>query len=166
MKRFSMRFAVALMVVVISGSAYAGKNTTVSGMGGQNIEGIGLALDASYDQRLDSLVPGYKIVSVVLSNQSFNLIYMDPDSDGWWVKLVGKSSPIKAKYNLRQQDPKAWATLPDRVKQMIGYPLVLPIGSQQVIDIFVPDDADLTALTEVHFKINSIGKKVEVMVTK
>lgn len=163
-KIFASAFAV--IVLVAFASELHAKRQAIRVNGGTAITSAGIAIDGSYDARLDSLVPGYKVVSVILANQSFNIIYLDPEKDKWFVKLAGRASAIPAVNNLRQQDPKAWAQLPDGAKDIIGYPLALPIGAREVFDIFVPAKYDLENFNELHAYIRSMNTKFEILVTQ
>ncbi|MFA5812404.1 MAG: hypothetical protein WC956_08765, partial [bacterium] len=132
--------------------------------GGMNIGNIGVVIDASYDPRLDTLVPGYKVINVVLVNQSFNIIFMDPEGDKWQIKMVDGGKPINAVHDLRRYDPKAWAVIPERAKRIMGYPLALPVGAREVIDLFVPDSVDVQNFNELDIFLKSINIKLEVLV--
>ncbi|HPW44813.1 MAG TPA: hypothetical protein PKU96_00375 [bacterium] len=163
MKRILMMVAVFILSVTFYSHAFCAKINKVQVNGGVPIQGYGLVIDASYDPRLDNLVPGYKLINVVIANSSFNIIGLDPQRDKWSIKVDGKSSPIKALHNLRGQDPKAWSALPPRVKDVIGYPLLLPIGARDVIDLFVPETLDLEKFTTVEIFLKSMNTKFEVM---
>jgi len=134
--------------------------------GGTTIPGAGIVIDASYDPRLDTLVEGYKVINVALDNRSFNIIYFSPEKDAWSVKLAGRRKPVKAIYNLRNQDPKAWASLPEGARNIVGYPLVLPIGGREVFDIFVPDTFDLQKFNELRVYIKSMNSRFDVLVSQ
>lgn len=162
MKRTS---CVLLMIVmlVVSMPAHAKKARVIRAPGGTNTD-IGLVLDASYDSRLDNLVPGYKIIDVALVNQSFNIVLLHPEKDRWEIKLGGdEGKTIPAIYNLRGKLPQAYNTLPERIKPLLSYPLALPIGAREVIDIFVPDSVDVTNFTELHVYLHSVDTKLEIL---
>jgi len=162
MKRILLA-VVFILSVTFSSQSFCAKMNKVQVNGGVPVPGYGLVIDASYDPRLDNLVPGYKLINVVIANSSFNIISLDPQKDKWSIKVDGKSSSIKALHNLRSQDPKAWSALPPRAKDVVGYPLMLPIGARDVIDLFVPDNLDLEKFTTVEIFLKSMNTKFEVM---
>lgn len=161
------RVLIVLVVAMLAAAAVpaeAKKRGVVRVAGGTNIGGVGLAIDASYDPRLDTFLPGYKIVNVVLINQSFDIVGLNPEKDVWGVRLEGAQKPIRAIHDLRGQDPKAWSSLPERARGKVAYPLVLPIGAHEVIDLFVPAEHDLDLFTELAVDIKSLASKIEVLV--
>lgn len=157
-------FTAAIILILLPGVSSARKKEVIRSQGGVNIAQKGLVIDASYDPRLDALVGGYKIINAAVANQSFDIIGFDPENDKWWIKLAGSGKEIPVVHNLRTQDPKAWAQLPEKVKGMMSYPLVLPIGGQEVIDLFVPTSVDVEKFTELDVYFNSMDMKFEIVV--
>ena len=133
--------------------------------GGANIPSVGLAIDASYDPRLDDLVPGYKIINVALFNQSLNIITLDPSMDKWWVKFADGRKK-KAIFDLRSQAPEVWAKLPEKAKELVAYPLFLPVGGRQVIDLFVADTVNVAQFNGVIIKLRSVPMKIDIMASQ
>jgi hypothetical protein len=165
MKKVILACAVVILAACLSVDAAAKKNV-FRGPGGATLSPLGISIDGSYDARLDALLPGYKVVNVVLENRSFDIIYLDPERDKWWVKVSDKKAPVVAIYNLRKQDTDAWSKLPDKAKNLIGYPLVLPVGAKEVFDLFVPTATDLSQFTELRAYLKSVDATLEVMVTQ
>ncbi len=142
---------------MFSDNAFARKKVKkIEGANGVMLSPTGLTFDASYDPRLDTLVPGYKVINVALFNKSFNIISLDPKKDKWEVKLVSQRKPVRGFYNLRRQDPKAWNHLPDKLHLLITYPLALAIGAEQVVNIFIPSEMDLSEFSELHIYLHSL----------
>ena len=162
MRRGIFLMVTALAIVSVSAGAHA-KSQVLRAQGGTNIVQIGLSIDASYDQRFDGFVPGYKVINVALVNQSFNIVYLNPEKDRWTVKLAGKTKPVTAVHDLRRSAPKAWAELPEKAKDLLSYPLIIPVGARQVIDIFLPDTVDVTAFNEVDIYIKSVDTTLEIL---
>jgi len=162
MKRSIFIAAAVAAILAYSVAAHA-KKQVIRAQGGTNIVQIGLSIDASYDQRFDNFVPGYKVINVALVNQSFNIVYLDPDKDRWTVKLAGKTKPVTAVHDLRRYDPKAWKELPEKAKDLLSYPLIIPVGARQVIDIFLPDTVDATAFNEVDIYVKSLDTTLEIL---
>lgn len=140
------------------------KKQTIRVPGGANIDRLGLAIEASYDNRLDTFVPGYKVINVALVNTALNIISLSPEDDEWSIKLANSARSFKALHDLRSQDPKAWSSIPKKAQELIGYPLVLPVGAQEVIDLFVKDTIDVEKFNEVDVFLKSINAKIEVLV--
>jgi hypothetical protein len=146
-----------------SGPRRSKKRDVVRVQAGTSIPKYALGVDVSYDPRFDRLVPGYKTLQVALVNNSFNIIAMDPKKDKWTVH----TSEGKRKYNaigdLRLKDPRTWKKLPPAVQQKISYPLLLPIGARQVIDLFVADDAPMETFTQLDVKAKGLPAEIQIM---
>lgn len=162
MKKILIVFS-ALSIVLVGSTAIAKKIQKIRAEGGVPVPQLGVVIDASYDPRLDTLVPGYKVINVALFNQSLNIVYLNPEKDLWKIKLDGNKRSYPAMHDLRQQAPQTWAALPERVKTAIAYPLVLAVGAQQIIDIFVPEDLDLTKFTELSVFFKNANTQVDVI---
>ena len=52
---------------------------------GLNIKDWGIAIDAIYDARLDDLIPGYRIINIVLTNRSAEDINLSTNKDKWYI---------------------------------------------------------------------------------
>jgi len=159
------RILIAVLVcafAIAGSSADAKKNRVVKAIGGTPIPGLSLIIDASYDPKLDTFAPGYKMLNVAIMNNSFDIIEMDPKKDEWWIKTKDKRKKYRVIGNLRGEDPVAWNLLPDRARNMITYPLLLPIGARQVIDLFVPENVPVEEFQELVVRINSLGTTFEI----
>lgn len=153
-----------LIFILAPNLSDARKKNVIRAPGGINIPQPGLLIDASYDPRLDSFLPGYKIINAVVANQSFDIVGFDPERDKWSIKLAGEKREIPVISDLRGADPKAWAQLPEKVKAMISYPLALPIGGSEVIDLFVPASVDVEKFNELIIYLRSLDTKFEILV--
>ena len=118
------------------------KKSKVAGQAGQMIPEFGLTFGARYNPELDQLVPGYKIITVAMTNNSVNQLTMDPAKDRWWIRLL-HGRKVKAIGNLRLKDPKKWFQLPEKKRQLMEPPLYIPIGYTQTFDLFVSDKINL-----------------------
>ena len=149
-----------VFLLAVSPGAFAKRGSksksVIRAAGGTSIEGFGFSIDASHDVGLDRLVPGYRIVNVAVVNSSFSILILNPEEDRWYVRTDGKKK-IPAQVDLRHIDPKAWAEVPERARQLMAYPLVIPIGAQLAIDLFVPNDVKLEYLTEVGMQLASFN---------
>jgi hypothetical protein len=165
MRRFTTSLLVAVTVVALANCAGtgAGKKRTLRVPGGTNIAPVGLVIDASYDDRFDDFVPGYKVINVAVINQSFDIVYLDPERDVWKLKFAGHGKSLRAIHDLRRADPVAWSAMPQKAKDIMGYPLFIPVGARQVIDIFVPDTVDAAKFTELDVYLKSLNTTLEVI---
>ena len=166
-----MKKLLALMVMMLMlgtlclHSAHAKKKQVLRVPGGTSVPKLGMAIDASYDPRFDNFVPGYKILQVAIVNNSFNMIPMDPKKDKWSVVTLEGKKVYPAIVDLRLDNPRAWNALPEKTRNIIAYPLILPIGARQVFDLFVPAGAPLETFRQVNIDINSMDVALEIIPT-
>lgn len=163
MKRSVGTIGLIVTVLLFSVPTQARKKEILRVPGGAVIPKYGIAVDASYDPRFDNFVPGYKMLQVALVNNSFRIIPLDPQKDKWTVHTTEGKKKYHAIANLRQKDPRAFNSLPERVRTLVSYPLVLPIGARQVIDLFVSDEAPMETFRQVDIEIRSMNVKFEVI---
>lgn len=169
--KFLFSLIIPLFFLTHCGLLASTRNEAVQSELGLNIPKWGIAVDAMYDPRLDGLVPGYKILNVVLSNRTQKSIYLDLKKDRWVMRdNIGK--PSKAINHLRVINPKLWGTLPEGLKDKLEYPQLVRVGNSARIDLFFPNTVELKNFRMIswkstHFKqefqiINTIEKKLEV----
>lgn len=162
--------AIALILLCTLTSCASSKNSrkgekgVVRTQGGAYIELYGFSLDPSYDPRLDSLIPGYRVINVAFVNQSLNIIMLSPGKDRWFAMTGTKGKKHQAIIDLRREDPAAWSKVPEEARQLLSYPLVVPIGARLVLDLFVPAKVPLEELTEVVVKFESLPTTMRVSV--
>lgn len=159
-------FVFTLSFLLASPASARRKSKVMTVDAGVPLERYGFAVDASYDPRLDNLVPGYRVINVAVVNNSFNIIRLDSTKDEWYVKMRGERKKIEALINLRDSDLEAWDKVPEAAKPLLSYPLAIPIGARLVIDIFVPEKTDLSSLSILGMKIAYLGHPVEVRLEK
>ena len=122
----------------------------------------GITLDAKYDNRLDNLIPGYKIVTVAVTNNGVDIMKLNPLKDRWDVTdAYGK--PRRAINSLRISNPQAWSSLPEKVKSLIEYPVGVSVGYTETMDLFFPNSLDLTAFRSISFYNGTNDKKYDVV---
>jgi hypothetical protein len=115
-----------------------------------NLPNWGVTIDATYDRKLDGIVPGYRILTVALTNRSVDMIKLDPVNDQWFIEDAwGRKQ--KAIVSLRVRDPRAWTELPPRVKDLVEYPAGVQMGYTQTFDIFFPESIDLDRFRSISF---------------
>lgn len=115
-----------------------------------NVPNWGITIDATYDKKLDEVVPGYKILTVAITNRSVDMIKLDPNNDQWMVEDAwGRKQ--KAIVSLRIRDPKIWDILPPKVKDLVEYPAGVQMGYSQTFDLFFPQNVDLEGFRSIAF---------------
>lgn len=163
MKKILSIIIAVFVFVLCAHNLHAKRKDTMQIVGGASIPKYGLAIDASYDSRFDNFAKGYKILQVAIINNSFNMIPMNPEKDKWVVH-TRKGGSYKAYTDLGRKDPEAWKELPLKVRDIMAYPLILPIGVRRVIDLFVPEKVPLETLQSVVIDLQSLDTRFEVVV--
>lgn len=153
---------VVCLILAVGGSADARKKRVIKVMGGMPIPGYSLIIDASYDPKLDDFVPGYKMLNVAIMNNSLSIIEMRPQKDQWWIRTKGGKKKYRVIGDLRSEDAAAWNGVSDRARNLISYPLLLPIGARQVVDLFVPEKVPVKDFDRLVVYIDSLGATFEV----
>lgn len=142
----------AMLVLVISESACveSRKDSKTSSSQRLNIPNWGITIDATYDKKLDEVVPGYKILTVAITNRSVDMIKLDPNNDQWTIEDAwGRKQ--KAVVSLRIRDPKVWDILPPKVKDLVEYPAGVQMGYSQTFDLFFPHSVELEGFRAIAF---------------
>jgi len=165
MRRVALSVLIVVALVVSAGCAGArsNKKRTLRVPGGTNIAPVGLVIDASYDTRFDDFVPGYKVINVAVINQSFDIVYLNPERDVWKIKFADGGKAVRAIHDMRTYDPQTWSAMPQKAKSIMSYPLFIPVGARQVIDLFVPDTVDAAQFTELDIYLKSLNTNLQVL---
>lgn len=128
---------------------------------GANIPSLGMALDASYDPATNGIVAGYKIISVAITNNSIDILSVDKDTDEWDViDIMGRKH--RAILDLRREAPSVYIALPERLKMLLSYPLIIQVGETRVIDLLFKDNIDLQSFRAVRFESKLNGKTIQI----
>lgn len=115
-----------------------------------NLPNWGVVIDASYERKLDGVVPGYRIMTIALTNRSVDMMKLDPVNDQWTVEDAwGRKQ--RAVVSLRIRDGRTWAQLPPRVQDLVEYPAGVQMGYTQTFDIFFPEHVDLERFRSISF---------------
>lgn len=129
---------------------------------GLKIPEWGIALDASYDARLDNFIPGYKIVQVVLSNTRPDTIILNPVKDRWAITdSAGKKHT--AHNHVRHFNKKLWNQLKPELKAKLDYPTMVKSGHLATIDLFFSEDVDLFQFREIAWTSIFFAKRFDVL---
>lgn len=122
----------------------------------------GVTLEADYDPRLDNLVPGYKIITVALTNNSFEVIKLNPLKDRWEI-IDAAGRPRKAINSIRVHNPRIFSSLPSQMQTLVDYPVGVNIGYSETIDLFFPQSTDLRNFRTISFYVAEWDKKIDAM---
>ena len=164
----AMKF-VALFLCLLSCAACVGhgvqprekKPAAIMVPSGTQIPTLGLAFDVSYDPSTDGVIPTYRIVNVGITNNSLEVIPLDPYTDRW--RVVDRAGrKHDATVSLRRENPAVWAQLPVGLKKLIQYPLLLPIGTTQSLDILFSDRINLNEFREIIFESTGLGREIRI----
>ncbi len=117
-------------------------NKIVESEAGLNIPEIGIAIDSVYEKRLDNLIPGFKLLLVVVSNKTSKPIYFDPKKDQWGIR--DHLNQLHRGFNHpRSMSKKTWDKLPPGLKQELEYPQIIHDGNTAKIDLLFPISVEL-----------------------
>lgn len=129
---------------------------------GTSVPALSIGFEVAYDPQTDNIVPGYKIITVAITNSSLEYLQTDEMVDQWWVVDRGKNRH-KAVLNLREKNPDAWAKLPPRLRKFVQYPLMVRIGDSTTIDLLFPNTINLNEYREVVFKSSARQKIIHIV---
>ena len=150
MKKYFLLLFVSIFILPSSGCVPQKNKPKAPTQTRVNLPNWGVVIDANYDQKLDGLVPGYKIVTVALTNHSVDVIKLDPTQDQWMIEDAwGKKQRGIA--SLRIKNPKIWTALPPKVRDLVEYPAGVQIGYTQTFDLFFADHIDLHNFRTISF---------------
>ena len=128
---------------------------------GANVPSLGMALDVDYDPKTDRIIPGYKIVSVAITNNSIDVLQMDKETDEWdLIDVRGRKH--SAVLDLRRHAPATYSALPERLKKLTSYPLIIQVSETRVIDLLFKDNLDLQSFRAVRFKSHISGRTIQI----
>lgn len=153
------KYIVGIMLMLsISVTGIAKEKSQLKGQLGLRIPAIGIAVDALYDARLDKITPGYRILNIIMVNDSPQKIFFDPKKDHWKINdALGKSHI--AITSLKTEKKGIWESLKPEIQQNMEYPLAVANGEKAIFSIFFRDDVDLREFRSISF-YSSYLKKV------
>ncbi len=121
--------------------------------GGALIPYFGFSVDASYDNRLDGLVPGYKLLNVAVRNTSPFIVPMSPTKDRW--TLVDHEGRVHRLMNsVKLSKVKIWRGLPSELRRQIEYPENIPVSYEVTFNLMIPEKVIAEEFEEVHYYNN------------
>ncbi|MBU4484585.1 hypothetical protein KKA47_04100 [bacterium] len=161
-KRILISVITALMLVTISQFAHSRGRKYMTVNASASIPKTGMTIDSSYDEKLDNLIPKYKIINAAVKNESMNLIYLDPAIDRWYI-IDRNGKKRKGIINLRKDDPDTWDKLPDRLRNLIGYPLMVPTGGTVNIDLLFSSEINLKTFRALIFESGFFGQRYKII---
>jgi hypothetical protein len=131
-------------------SAAQKKPAKVESVAGRIIPNFSLSIDANYDPRLDNLIPGYKLLPVIVKNMSLRNVIMDAKRDKW-VIVSEKGHKYTAINSLKLKDRVQWREIPERMRALIDYPEIVPINYSSTFDILLPEKAKIDYFREIRY---------------
>jgi hypothetical protein len=142
--------SLAAVSCVPSRSSQPKKSAKVEGYAGRMIPSHSLSIDANYDPRLDHLVAGHKLLSVLIKNMALRNVYMDLKQDRW--VIVGENGHKYAAVNsLKLKDHVLWREIPEKMRSLIDYPEIIPINYSVTFDLMFPSSANLDYFREIRY---------------
>lgn len=132
---------------------------TVTTASGARIPQMGVGFAISYDPATDTVVPGYRILQVGISNKSLNILELNPVGDRWFV-VDRDGRKRQAILTLRDHDPNIWSTLSPKLRALIEYPLLVDIGGEVPVDLFFPVSQPLAEFRQVIFESALLHKTI------
>lgn len=158
---FQMNFANAVYSGKNKSFKRAKKTQVVRSEAGLNIPQWGIALDASYDPRLDDLIPDYKILHIAVTNRRSSNIVFNPSKDKWIVMdNTGKKHIVKN--HVKAISSKLWRKLPKGLRKKLAYPNYVKPGNMVVIDVFLPKSVDLFQFKQIFWKSHHFSKEFSI----
>ncbi|PIR17405.1 MAG: hypothetical protein COV46_04395 [Deltaproteobacteria bacterium CG11_big_fil_rev_8_21_14_0_20_49_13] len=160
-----MRRAVILLVslafIFTASSALARKKSYMKVAGGTSVPSLGLGLDADYSSETDNIIPGFKILSVAIVNNSINIMQLDSRYDEWQlVDIRGKKhDPI---IDLRTVSPDTYLAIPEKLRQELEYPMMIQVGETKIVDLLFKDSVKLDGFRALKFFASSMGAGFEI----
>ncbi len=162
MKKIS-RFGLPLMMLTLLLACSARESGKGAGSSQRlELHKHGIILDARYDPRLDNLIPGYKMITVAVTNNSIDILRLNPLKDKWEITdAMGRKR--KAINSIRIKDPSLFGRLPQKVQQLIDYPVGISVGYSETIDLFFPNNHDLNAFRSIGYYNSELGTDFNMM---
>lgn len=156
-----------LLLVVLGGCGSGGNQKkaaakaaqTLTVASGSRVPALGVAFVVSYDPATDTVVPGYRILQVGVSNKSINIFELNPLNDRWYVIDRGGHKRL-AIVTLRDHDPNVWGGLSPKLRALIEYPLLIDVGGEVPIDLFFPASIALEEFRQVIFESAALQKTI------
>lgn len=125
---------------------------------GLNIPEWGIAIDATFNPQLTNIIPGYHIVTIVLTNRRSEPVMLDARKDKWIiVDNLGKKH--RAFNHVKQFNRDIWSKMPRKLKLLLDYPHVVNPGKSTTIDVFLPKSVDLFNFREIVWESAHFNKE-------
>lgn len=162
-KKISYLVLASVLIAIVS-CAHSNKEKKpgiVKVPAGSNIPSMGLALDASYDSSLDNLVPGYKILTTAITNNSINILQLNPAEDEW-ILVDGRGSTHKAVKNLRTEDNATYVKLSAKLRTLLEYPLIIQVSETKNVDLLFKDSVKIDGFRSVKFVSSTFRQTFEI----
>lgn len=148
--------------LIVSLVASCAKQASVVVLPGQKIPNTNITMELAYDSALDKLIPGYKIITVGVTNQGYNPLTLNPAEDEW-VIIDNHGRPHRATQSLREEDANTWIRLDAELRQKLSSPLIVSGGVAETFDLFVPDTVALDNFQSLVFTSSDLKMRIKVI---
>lgn len=162
MKRFAKQWLLPLIIISLMTGCFWKKEKPPQTSRHLEMNKSGIIMDANYDPRLDNLIPGYKMVTVAVTNNSTDVLRLNPLKDRW-VVVDAYGRKQKAINSIRIKDPKTFGQLPAQVRELIDYPVGIAVGYSETVDLFFPLRMDLNSFRTVSYYSSDRKKTFDVL---
>lgn len=174
-----MKFTAALFITLLlfacstTAQAYSGKNKSydkspaeksglIQSEAGYKIPEWGLAIDAFYYPEHDHIIPGYKILMIVVTNNRTENIYLNAKKDQW--SVIDSTGKKYSTYNhVKEFDKDLWDQMVPEFKQKIDYPHVVRPGRYAIVYVFLKEEAQLFNFRTVTWQSDFFDKKFSIL---
>ncbi len=157
-----LRVVVLGYLILVHGCVPVTKNSKspgkIQGAAGRVLPYYSISIDANYDNRLDQVFPGYKLLPVLIKNVSLKAIPMDVKTDRW-VIVSEKGKHYRAINSLKVKDPVAWRDVPEKMRNIIDYPEIIPINYTVTFDLLVPSIVPLEYFSQIRYYNATLNQK-------
>lgn len=128
---------------------------------GLKIPEYGIAIDAYYLPALDQLIPGYRILNVLVQNNRPEPIDLDVAKDKWQI-VDHMGQKHKAFNHIKFFEKNLWEKMSDKAKSKLNYPNLVPSGKMVAIDVFFPNSVELNNFQEIRWDSAFFDKEFNV----
>ncbi len=138
----------ASAAVTVNSSASAGGRGRYSSDLGLRVPETSIAVDALYDSRLDTLVSGYRQLTVTIVNESQQKLFLDPEKDHWVLNDADGKNRTAAPF---LPDKALWEGLDPRLKEAFLYPRWVNPKEQVIFSLFFRDLVSIADFRSLSF---------------
>lgn len=129
---------------------------------GLKIPKWGIVIDAYYMPKLDSMIPGYRVLNILIQNNNPEDILLHPKHDKWVITdHLGEQH--KALNHIKYFNAKLWDKMSPRAKNLLDYPHKIHPGEVVTIDVYFKDNVELRNFREIAWHSDFFDKEFNIM---